>query len=466
MMRFNCARKKYTAALIHQLVWLLLVSLLSSACRPALPSPKTVKGDRPNFVIIMSDDQRYDTMEYMPRTKRLIFDAGVTFSKGYVTTPLCCPSRSSIFTGMYAHAHGVHTNTDSLTQTTVIERLHQSGYYTGLVGKYLNSWDGARREEFDYWAVFAGHGAASIYTGPRINLNGVWEAHNGYITYILRDYVVEMARQASQQDKPFALFFTPNAPHDPADPAPGDEALYPNLALYRPPSFNEQDLSGKPDWLQNSPPLKGIKRLDAFRLKQLQSLNALDQAVESFLNVLSEAGKLDNTLVIYLSDNGVFWGEHQLQGKTYVYEEAIHVPFAARYPPLQSQPRVENHLVANIDIAPTLYELAGLAIPPNVDGRSLVPLLKGDGNWRDVLLIEGWPETTPGGEQDGDQSEASLPYAAIHTGRYVYIETVGDRTELYDLKDDPYQLFNQVNNPAYADIVANLQKQLSQARTH
>jgi len=212
--------------------------------------------------------------------------------------------------------------------------------------------------------------------------------------------------------------------------------------------------------------MKGMKRLDAFRIRQLQSLNSLDQAVASFLNVLSEAGKLDNTLVIYLSDNAVFWGEHQLQDKTYGYEEAIHVPFAARFPPLQSQPRVENRLVANIDIAPTLYDLAGLAFPPNVNGRSLVPLLKGGGSsWRDALLIEGWPEPPSGGEQGVDQSTAIHPYAAIHTERYVYIETEGDRSELYDLADDPYQLHNQADNPAYAKIVADLQKRLEQART-
>jgi arylsulfatase A-like enzyme len=460
-MQSNHVRGKSAVAFRCCAAWLLLVSLVLSACQPV----KIVKGNRPNLIIIVSDDQRYDTMDFMPLTKQLIFDTGVTFSKGYITTPLCCPSRSSIFTGMYAHHHSVHTNTAPLTQATVIERLHQSGYYTGIVGKYLNSWDGTRRNEFDYWAVFEGH-SASIYSDPRINLNCVWKDHSGYMTYILRDYAVEMARQATQQDKPFLLIFTPNAPHDPADPAPGDETLYTDLPPYRPPSFNEQDLSGKPDWLQNSPPMKGIKRLDAFRIKQLQSLHALDQAIARFLNVLGEAGKLDNTLIIYLSDNGVFWGEHQLQSKTYGYEEAIHVPFAVRYPPLQSHPRLENRLVANIDIAPTLYDLAGLTIPPGVDGRSLVPLLKGSGNWRDALLIEGWPEPPAGGEQGVDQSEAIHPYAAIHTERYVYIETEGDRSELYDLADDPYQIHNQADNPAFAQVVANLERQLEQARQH
>jgi N-acetylglucosamine-6-sulfatase len=445
-----------------RLIFFLSLGLLLSSCQFQFP---TFNSPRPNFLIIMSDDQRYDTLDYMPRTKRLIVDQGVSFSSAYATTPLCCPSRASILTGMYAHRHNVHTNTDPLEKTTVIERLHERGYYTGLVGKYLNSWEGERRPEFDYWAAYAGHATASQYFNQRMNINGIWNVQSGYSTFVLRDYALEMTRQATQQDKPFVLIFAPNAPHDPADPAPGDENLYPDLATYRPPSYNEPDISDKPDWLQNSPPMKGLKRLDAFRLKQLQSLNALDQAVESLVTLLKEQGKLDHTLVIYLSDNAVFWGEHRLQGKTYVYEEAIHVPFAIRYPPLVARPRVETRLVANIDLAPTLYELAGLATPPDVEGRSLVPLLQGKGDWRDALLIEGWPEPVPGGEMDGDQSESLTPFAAIHTERYVYVETKDDRPELYDLVSDPYQLENQADNPAYATIVADLQKRLYQAQT-
>lgn len=444
----------------------LLAGLLLAACQsPTQPTPKPLPtGSRPNFMIVISDDQRYDTMDFMPRTKKLVFDAGVTFTKAYVTTPLCCPSRSSILTGLYAHNHNARTNTDPLEKTTLVERLHAEGYFTGIVGKYLNSWEGERRPEFDYWAVIAGHGVASKYFDPRLNVNGVWKDHSGYVTFVLRDYAVEMARKAGQQDKPFVLIFASNAPHDPAEPAPGDEKLYEDLPLYRPPSYREEDLSDKPDWLQNRPPLKGLKRLDEFRLKQLRALNALDQAVESVINSLGEQGKLDNTMVIYLSDNAVFLGEHQLNGKTFVYEEAIHVPFAIRYPPLTPAPRVDNHLVSNIDIAPTLYELAGIPVPREVDGRSLAPLLQSKGDWRDALLIEGWPEQTAGGEGDGDQSEVQNAYTAIHTDRYVYVETEGDRPELYDLTNDPYQLENQASNPAYAMIVAELEERLSRAR--
>ena len=236
---------------------------------------------------------------------------------------------------------------------------------------------------------------------------------------------------------------------------------------HRPPSFNRKD-SAKPHWLGTLPPLTPdlIARVDDFRRKQLQTLEALDQAVESLLSALAAQGKLDETVVVYLADNGHFWGEHGIAwGKNAVYEEASRVPFAVRYPRLASRPRVETRLVANIDIAPTFYELARLPIPPEVDGRSLVPLLLDSARaqvapgagWRDELLIEGWV------------GEAALklgwaPYAAIHTGRYVYVETEGDRSELYDMATDPHQQHNQAENPAHASVVADLKARLKRLR--
>ena len=236
------------------------------------------------------------------------------------------------------------------------------------------------------------------------------------------------------------------------DPAPGDEGLYKNLALHRPPSYNEQDLSDKPIWLQSVPSLTPTQQelIDIVRLRQLQTLWSLDQAIGAIVDLLERQAQLDNTVIFYISDNGFFWGEHRLREKDRVYEPSIHVPFALRYPKIAPQGRVENRLVANIDIAPTVYQLAGLVIPTEVDGRSLVPLLQGQGNSRDDLLIESF--------------ERRAPYAAVHTGRYVYIETEGDRSELYDLEKDPHQLENRINDPAYAQIMAEMKKRLKRLR--
>ena len=435
----------FSLAIVH--LFSMTVGNLSTAAGSAIPSstpshyaylPGVSKTARPNFVIIVSDDQRHDTLDFMPLTKARIFEQGVTFTNAYVTTPLCCPSRSSILTGMYAHHHNVYTNFAPLEKTTFVQRLHEAGYFTGIVGKYLNSWDGTARPEFDDWVVFAGRGSARRYFNPELNVNGTWIQHDGYMTHILQDYALNFLSTARQREAPFLLIFAPNAPHEPADPAPGDENLYPGLPLHRPPSFMEEDISDKPQWLQNQPPADPAY-IDVLRQKQLQSLHALDLAINRLLDTLAEYGQDENTVVMYISDNGVFWAEHRLNGKIYAYDEASHVPFAIRYAPLIPQPRVESRLVANIDIAPTIYELAGLSVPADVDGRSLLPLLaQREGEWRDSLLIEGL---------------GYYPYMAIRTERYLYIETEGDVSELYDSANDPYQLQNQYTNPAYAPIV-------------
>ena len=397
---------------------------------------------RPNFVIIISDDQRYDTLDYMPLTQAQLFDRGITFARAYVTTPVCCPSRSSILTGMYAHNHFAYDNYSPLDKPTLVRYLHAAGYYTGMVGKYLNSWDGSARPEFDEWVVFAGHGSAQRYFDPLLNVNGEWVQHYGYFTHLLRDYALDFLNRAKRREAPYLLIFAPNAPHEPATPAPGDEDLYPDLPLYRPPHFMEEDLADKPIYLQNRPPANP-DHIDWLRRRQVQALRSLDGAVNALLD---QIGEDDNTVVIYLSDNGVYWGEHRLDGKLYPYAEASHIPFAIRYRRLISQPRVESRLVANIDIAPTIYELAGLPIPVYVDGRSLAPLLTGqEVQWRDAVVIEGW---------------GYYAYMALQTERYLYVETEGDIGELYDSWSDPYQLQNEFFNPAYASVVAELHSTL------
>ena len=455
---------------------LLLTVLLLMACQvvtiPDTPLSSSATGpSRPNILIILSDDQRYDTMDYMPRTMARIFKEGVAFPNAYVTTSLCCPSRSSILTGMYAHNHGVRLNTIPLEKETFVERLRKAGYYTGQVGKYLNSWDGSARPEFDFWV--ASPGGVARYFNQRLNVQGTWSVQPGYLTHVLRDYALDFLRRAVRQENPFVLLFSPNVPHyetggsndplQPPLPAPGDEELYQHLTLHRPPSWNTTDSPDKPRWYQSLRPLSPdvIARIDTFRQKQVQSLNGLDQAIESLLDELARQGKLDNTLVIYLSDNGHFWGEHRIPfGKNAVYEESSRVPFAVRYPTLIAKPRVEPRLVANIDIAPTIYELVGISIPPDVDGRSLVPLLGGTNppaSWREELLLEGWPPPALAKQGRG-------PHAAIHTGRYVYVETEGDRSELYDLTSDPHQLQNHVDNPAYARVISDLKPRLQRLR--
>ncbi len=410
--------------------------LMTSAC-----SSLFEQDERPNILIIVTDDQRYDTMQYMPETQSLIFDQGVSFINGFVTTPLCCPSRSSILTGMYAHNHGVHNNDEDLTQETFVLLMQESGYYTGLVGKYLNSWKGDPRPEYDYWVSYAN--GETRYYNPRLNVNGEWLRHQDqYVTYALGDYVIDFVNKASKKNKPFILLYTPNAPHDPVTPAKEDRDLLPDLPVYRPPSFNEADISDKPNWLAVRPQLteQEIRDNDAFRRNQILTLFSLDRTISKIMGALKETGELDNTMIIFISDNGKFWGEHRITSKNGFYEEASRVPFAIRYPALITNPYIDtDSIVANIDIAPTVLDVAGIPIPENMDGMSLIQLLSGDAKWRDALLLEGWPDRGV--------------YSAVRTEDYVYAETTDDLSEFYDLQIDPYQLQNLIGDPAYQELI-------------
>ncbi|HKI54561.1 MAG TPA: sulfatase [Anaerolineales bacterium] len=435
-------KRKVTS--IFQFTVALLMLLSTSGCR--LPF---IKDERPNFLIIVSDDQRFDTMEYMPNTQQLIFDQGVTYTNGFITTPLCCPSRASILTGMYAHNHGVLDNDNKLKHTTFMEIMHKEGYNTGLVGKYLNSWKGEKRPEYDFWvSYFKGE---TRYYRPTLNVNGEWfRFEDQYITYILGNYAVEFIREASNKKKPFVLIFTPNAPHEPVTPANEDLHLLDDLPPYRPPSFNEDDISDKPEWLASQPLLskEEIQANDEFRKNQLLTLISLDRTIKRIMDELKVNEELDNTFVLFISDNGKFWGEHRITSKNGIYDEASRVPFAVRYPALVPTPYIdEEHVVANIDIAPTVLDLAGIPIPDSMDGLSLVSLLSGDMSWREGILLEGWP---PRGT-----------YSVVHTKRYVYAETVNQKSEFYDLQIDPYQMENLIDDPAYQALIEQHRELLS-----
>lgn len=432
-----------------RIIWFLFLGIFSLQSCQAIP--RFFNDERPNFLIIITDDQRFDTMEYMPNTQSLIFDQGVTFSHGYVTTPFCCPSRASILTGMYAHNHNVLVNEEKLKFTTLVEDLHKNGYYTGLVGKYLNSWNGDARPEFDYWVTFFG-GTVPNYYDPDLNVNGKWQKMTGYITYLFKDYVNEFLDKAASQRKPFLLIFAPNAPHPPYTPAKEDTLLYPDLPPFRPPSYNEADNSDKPLSIAGKQLLdeEGSAQIDRIRRRQILTLVALDRSMGEILAKLKETGEMDNTVIIFISDNGKHWGEHRMESKSSAYEESVKVPFALRYPPLVPTPYIEDRLVANIDIAPTIYELSGTPSPSSVDGLSMLGLLSGTGDWRDHLLLEAWPDRGH--------------WTAIHTGQYVYIETDNDLSEFYNLESDPYQLDNMINDKKYQSMILELQADLQKEK--
>jgi arylsulfatase A-like enzyme len=406
---------------------------------------------RPNVVLIVSDDQRWDTLWAMPTVRRQIANAGVTFENGYVVNPACCPSRASILTGQYSHSTGVWRNHGSDggfrafdDSSTLATWLDGAGYRTGLFGKYLNGYVGTTYVPpgWDRWMAFDGqHGhRTGNYLNYDLNVDGEIVSHfedpAEYSTDLLAE---EAVRFVQDGDEPFFLMFTPPPPHNPALPAARYADALGDLERWRPSSYNETDMADKPTWvaLRRSLDAESAAELDELRQNQLESLLALDDAVGEIVQGIRRAGELGNTVFVYLSDNGYLLGEHRLTGKSVPYEESIRVPFLFRYDELGGAGLGVSEQVLNIDLAPTIAELTGIEAP-GVEGTSLVPLITGEGAWtRKAFVVEHLGPTGP------EQSGTGIPsFCAVHTERYVYVMYAYGLNDLYDLRQDPAQLNN------------------------
>lgn len=460
----------------------LVLALLQSACGPAgAPNPSR----RPNIVVILTDDQRRDEIEHMPTLMQRLAGEGLRFDNAFVTTPLCCPSRASVLTGLYAHNHGIKLLGGAPifdARSTLATWLHEAGYRTALIGKYMND-NGQLAPRvppgWDTWVTFAdrpwSYLKAAMYYDYRLNENGVMvtrgHAPEDYSTDVLRDLAVGFVRENAT--RPFLLLFTPFAPHLPAIPAPRDAGRFAELALPSAPSFQEADTEDKPAYVAVARRLAGrtvrgkphdqAADVRAQRIAVLESLLAVDDAVAAILDTLEELGLSRDTLVVYTSDNGVLWGEHWLMGKSVPYEEAIRVPLIVRYPRMTQGPRRDEHLVLNLDLAPTLAELAGVPVPRQLDGRSLVPLLRAEtvnatDQWRSDFLIESF-------------STIPVPQRAVRSERWKYVRNDSNPPfeELYDLTRDPHEMENLLvlapADPTHRDAAAAMRARL-QALEH
>jgi N-acetylglucosamine-6-sulfatase len=423
--------------LVPALAWLALAAPAAAA--------------QPNIVLIVTDDQRWDTLASMPVVQTELAGRGVTFANGFVTNPLCCPSRASILTGAYSHTTRVYRNADPLggfgalsDGSTVATWLDDAGYDTAFLGKYINQYPGSYVPPgWDHWTSFWSDG----YYTYGLTVDGVDfpRAEQTYSTDFLAQEAVSFIRSSPG---PFFLYFAPYAPHSGAVPAERHAASFSELPAWRPPSFNEREVADKPRWVRRLPRLDAARRaaLDAFRLDQLRTLLAVDEAVAAILEALSERGELDNTLIVFTSDNGYLWGEHRVTRKKVAYEEAIHVPFVVRYDAIVDAGRTETRPVLNIDLAPTFAALAGAAAP-GVEGRSIVPLLAGeDVPWRSGFLVESYDKRPP-------------TYCALRTRRYAFVTYATAERELYDLVVDPYQLRNVAGERARK--IASSRRQLA-----
>ncbi|MEA2451905.1 MAG: hypothetical protein QOG04_615 [Actinomycetota bacterium] len=419
---------------------LMLVVLAAGTSHAATPARDQTSAERPpNILLIVTDDQRENTLNVMPATRREFVDKGRSYSQAFATSPLCCPSRASIMTGRYPHNHGVRRNEDAanLAQGSTIQSyLQQTGYRTGIVGKYLNSWNEVRDDPpyFDRWAVIDDSNYARVYFNFLANVNGQVLNPPGYSTTFVADKSVDFLHRFETEDnKPWFLYVAPFASHKPFEP----ERIYKDVATpiwLGNPAVGESDRSDKPPWVQSR-----HVRFAGGRSTARQQYRTLMSADDMVARIFSTLGKLEenrDTLAIFISDNGYMWGEHGTASKRFPYTEAVRVPLIIRWPGTFAADETNDSLVANIDIAPTIMEAADIAPDPNypMDGRSLVT-----GEPRRELLLEYF----------GSRLGEDVPtWASTRSLTHQYVEyyepTTGavQFTEYYDLTNDPWELEN------------------------
>ena len=443
--------------------------------------------DRPNIVVIQTDDQTADSLRYMTNVNRLLVRQGVRFDNSFASYPLCCPSRATLLTGQYAHNHGVRGNQPPLGgyvrldhSNTLPVWLQQAGYQTSFVGKYLNGYgegEGGRTEVPPGWSDWRaavrtpGKGTQS-YVGFTLNENGGLVDYPpnqaNYQTDVFTRKAVSSIRSGSASGSPFFLYLAYFAPHSglPVDEddirAPGVSLTPSPAARHRdafeahplpfPPSFDEVDVSDKPPAIQRLGRLTVAQTLAVTESYQqrLESLLAVDEGVAQIVEALRAERQLANTLIVFTSDNGFMHGEHRVmpdRGKGFAYEPSARIPLVLRGLDLPRGRRVTD-VVSNVDLAPTFLALARVAPGRVVDGRSLLPLARDPlaDFGRDLLLESGH-------------------FLGIRTDRYAYIAYYRRAWELYDLQEDPYQLESRHRDPALREIRLELERRLNDLGT-
>jgi len=439
---------------------------------------------RPNLVLIVADDldQNLDTLDFMPNLHRLLVQQGVTLSDFFVTNSLCAPSRATLLRGQYTHSHEVGSNESPAggfeaflrmghEASTLATWLQGAGYRTMLLGKYVNGYPegGGRTHRPPGWSEFVSPVDGEAYKGfnYRMNENGRIVSYGNrtgdYLTDVLARKAEDLLRRSS--GTPFFLYLAPYAPHHPATPAPRHDRLFAGAQVPRTPSFNEADVSDKP---APRSPLSGseIDDIDSLYRSRLQSMQAVDEMIARVVQILEGSGRMSDTYVFFTSDNGFHMGQHRLRPqKATPYEEDVRTPLIVRGPGVPAGETLSGYLAGNVDLAPTLAELAGVETPHFVDGRSLAPLLRGDrpaqGTWRQAFLLEQYSDE---GLIAPSPRSAQPVFVGLRTLRYKYVEYWTGVREIYDLASDPYELSN-FGGSASPELMAQLSSLLRSLST-
>ncbi len=428
-----------------------------------------------NVIFILVDDMRYDAMGFVghPFLKTPHIDAlaaaGTNFANTFVTTSLCSPSRASILTGQYMHNHRVVDNNDLAPPGTVFfsQYLKAAGYQTAFIGKWhMGGASDDPRPGFDHWVSFRGQGHYRS-PGPRytLNVNGERVPQRGYITDELTDYAVDWLGEIDH-DKPFFLYLSHKAVHANFEPAERHRDLFADVEIAEPATQanTPENNRGKPMWVRNQRnswhgvdyPYHSDLDVKEYYRQYCRTLVAVDESLGRIMAYLKEHDLTDSTAVMIMGDNGFLFGEHGLIDKRNAYEESMRVPLVISAPGVLEPGSTVDSVVANIDIAPTILELAGLDRPDTMDGMSFLPVATGrmkPDHWRRFLLYEYYWEW-------------NFPHTpttfALRGDRYKFIQYHGiwDIDELYDLQNDPQERDNLINDPDHAELVRELRTRL------
>jgi arylsulfatase A-like enzyme len=446
-----------------------VAGLAGARPNPAVAGQTAAPTGRPNIVFVLTDDLSWNLVRYLPQVQKMQ-SQGMTFNDYAVTDSLCCPSRSSIFTGRFPHDTGVFTNGGSdggfgyfhshgEEAQTFATALQAKGYRTAMMGKYLNGYLPANHEGgaqpyvppgWDEWDV-AGNG----YPEFNYNLN---ENHtvvpygnkpSDYLTDVLARKGTAFIAGSARTHTPFMLEVATFAPHAPYTPAPRDVNDFPGLTAPRGPAFDTLPTDAPP-WLASRTPLTPAEKqtIDVAFRKRAQAVQAVDDLIATLRSALATAGVAGDTYVVFSSDNGYHMGEYRLNpGKMTAFDTDIRVPLVVAGPGVPAG-KASEAAVANIDLAPTFAQIGGAPVPDVVDGRSLVPLLRGGSgaNWRTGNLIEHHGPDTQADDPDLPAPGSGNPpsYEALRTDRYTYVEYADGSREYYDLASDPQELHNTV----------------------
>lgn len=458
---------------------------------------------RPNILFIMTDDQTIREMScygseilQTPNMDR-IAQGGTRFNYCFATNALCAPSRATVLTGCYSHIHGILGNSeqaDAIEELnpeipTFPELLRDAGYHTGLVGKYHIR---QNPRGFDYSAIHPGQGD---YFDPVFIENGTEIQKQGYATDITTDLALNFLESAGRS-QPFCLVYQFKAPHRPFSPAPRHKNMFDDIDIPVPETFNDNyatrhiaglaedmqfDISLARDYEDLPGGLSKEERkhwiYQRFIKDRFRTIYGVDENLGRVLDYLDAQGLADDTLILYTSDHGYFLGDHGWYDKRFMYEPSIRIPLVARYPRLGITGNVTNAMVMNIDYAPTILDFAGVPIPTEMQGRSLRPLMEGKTpeDWRESIYYAYYENSW---ELHGKGEEAMAepykyftphrigPHRGVRTDRYKLIEyySEGDYRELFDLQEDPNELRNVYEEPAYADIMTALEEELRHLR--